>query len=70
MNVDRAVRFQIALCGGIIGGLFAFIAIYNFGSFITNDKPLAYVIALCSSLIVIVVGTNIFSQMLEVSEKQ
>ena len=69
MEFGRNTRIQLALSGGIIGGLFAFLAIYNVGAFIGKDKPFVYIVALVASFCVIVVGTNIFSRLLEVSEK-
>ena len=69
MDFDRNTRIQLALSGGIVGGLFAFLAIYNVGAFIGYDKPLAYIVALVSSFCVICIGTSIFSQLLQVGEK-
>ncbi|MBI2809711.1 MAG: hypothetical protein HYX67_02610 [Candidatus Melainabacteria bacterium] len=69
MEFDRNTRTQLALSGGIIGGLFAFLAIYNVGAFIGNDKPFAYIVALVASFCVICIGTNVFSELLEIREK-
>lgn len=69
MEFDKTTRNQLALSGGIIGGLFAFIAIYNVGAFIANDKLLAYIVALVSSFCVILVGTGIFAHMLETNSE-
>ncbi|HEY9731763.1 MAG TPA: hypothetical protein V6C89_07615 [Drouetiella sp.] len=69
MDLDQNTRRQLALSGGIIGGLFAFLAIYNVGIFIASDKPFAYLVALISSLGVIVIGTTVFSQLLQTNEK-
>jgi len=69
MEFDHDTRRQLALSGGIIGGLFAFLAIYNVAAFIGDDKPVAYIIALVASFCVIYIGTDIFSRLLQVGEK-
>lgn len=65
MEFEHNTRKQLALSGGIIGGLFAFLAIYNVGAFVGDDKPFAYIVALVASFCVIYIGTNIFSRLLE-----
>lgn len=69
MEFDRNTRLQLALSGGIIGGLFAFLAVYKVGAFIGNDKPFAYIVALATSFCVIYIGTDVFSRLLQVREK-
>jgi hypothetical protein len=68
MDFDQTTRKQLALAGGIIGGLFAFLAIYQVGNFIADDKPFAYLTALMSSFCVIFIGTRVFSRLLEIAE--
>jgi hypothetical protein len=69
MDLDQNSRKQLALSGGIISGLFAFLAIYNVGIFVVRDKPFAYLVALISSFGVIFIGTTVFSQLLQANEK-
>jgi hypothetical protein len=68
MDFDQTTRKQLALAGGIVAGLFAFLAIYQVGNFIAVDKLMAYLTALVTSFGVIFIGTRVFSRILEIAE--
>jgi hypothetical protein len=70
MRFDEDATKALALTGGIIAGLFAFLAIYNFGSMISHDKPLAYASAFVISCYVIYFMTRWFTEQLAEGESR
>ncbi len=70
MQFDEDATKALALTGGIIAGLFAFLAIYNFGAMVSHDKPLAYASALVISFFVIYFMNRWFADQLAESERR
>jgi hypothetical protein len=66
---DEDATKALALTGGIIAGLFAFLTTYNFGAMIIHDKPLAYASALVISFFVIYFMNGWFAEQLAESQR-